>query len=347
MEIGTMIRTRRTAQGLTQEQVAAALGVTATAVSKWERDVSLPEITLLPALARLLGTDLNGLLAFQQEMTREEVARFLEQLHQAAEASGLDAAVAQAREQVKQFPRCALLALNTALVLEGLAALSSQPLAEADAQWVQSLYRQAAENEDGAVAAQAGAMLFHQALEAGDLAQAETWLEGLPPQPLYDRASMTARLALARKNWDQAGAQWEHNLLQQVSQAQSTLLSLMDLAAQEGQKKAIAPMAEAACALTEVFGLWPYGTWSVRLQQALLTEDAEGALTALEGLLDALDRPWVPGPLFRRLGGKETAFLTAQLRPAILWELTDPDNSTYDLLRNSPRFRALVEKAKG
>lgn len=136
MEIGTMIRTRRTAQGLTQEQVAAALGVTATAVSKWERDVSLPEITLLPALARLLGTDLNGLLAFQQEMTREEVARFLEQLHQAAEASGLDAAVAQAREQVKQFPRCALLALNTALVLEGLAALSSQPLAEADAQWV-------------------------------------------------------------------------------------------------------------------------------------------------------------------------------------------------------------------
>ena len=68
MEIGSIIRSRRAARGLTQAQVAQALGVTATAVSKWERNTSLPEITLLPALARLLGTDLNGLLSFQQEM---------------------------------------------------------------------------------------------------------------------------------------------------------------------------------------------------------------------------------------------------------------------------------------
>ena len=72
MEIGSIIRSRRAARGFTQEQVAQALGVTATAVSKWERNASLPEITLLPALARLLGTDLNDLLAFQQEMTRAE-----------------------------------------------------------------------------------------------------------------------------------------------------------------------------------------------------------------------------------------------------------------------------------
>ena len=56
MEIGSVIREKRTAQGLTQEQVATALGVSAPAVSKWERGESFPEITLLPALARLLGT---------------------------------------------------------------------------------------------------------------------------------------------------------------------------------------------------------------------------------------------------------------------------------------------------
>ena len=69
MEIGSVIREKRTAQGLTQEQVATALGVSAPAVSKWERGESFPEITLLPALARLLGTDLNGLLSFQQELS--------------------------------------------------------------------------------------------------------------------------------------------------------------------------------------------------------------------------------------------------------------------------------------
>ena len=41
MEIGSVIREKRTAQGLTQEQLATALGVSAPAVSKWERGDSL------------------------------------------------------------------------------------------------------------------------------------------------------------------------------------------------------------------------------------------------------------------------------------------------------------------
>lgn len=44
MEIGSVIREKRTAQGLTQEQVATALGVSAPAVSKWERGETLPYI---------------------------------------------------------------------------------------------------------------------------------------------------------------------------------------------------------------------------------------------------------------------------------------------------------------
>ena len=42
MEIGSVIREKRTAQGLTQEQVATALGVSAPAVSKWERGENFP-----------------------------------------------------------------------------------------------------------------------------------------------------------------------------------------------------------------------------------------------------------------------------------------------------------------
>ena len=56
MDMGEMIRKRRTALGMTQEQVAQRLGVTAPAVNKWERGVTCPDIGLLPALARLLET---------------------------------------------------------------------------------------------------------------------------------------------------------------------------------------------------------------------------------------------------------------------------------------------------
>lgn len=57
LRIGKKIIELRKTRGMTQEQLAAALGVTAPAVSKWETDSSYPDITLLCPLARALGTD--------------------------------------------------------------------------------------------------------------------------------------------------------------------------------------------------------------------------------------------------------------------------------------------------
>ena len=59
-----IIKERRQALNFTQEQVAKYLGVTTPAVNKWEKGISYPDISLLPALARLLDTDLNTLLSF-------------------------------------------------------------------------------------------------------------------------------------------------------------------------------------------------------------------------------------------------------------------------------------------
>ena len=47
---------------MTQAALADRLGVTDKAVSKWERDVSYPDITLIPRLADLLGVTANDLL---------------------------------------------------------------------------------------------------------------------------------------------------------------------------------------------------------------------------------------------------------------------------------------------
>ena len=47
--------------------------MTAPAVNKWERGASCPDLALLAPLARLLGTDLNTLLSFREELTGEEI----------------------------------------------------------------------------------------------------------------------------------------------------------------------------------------------------------------------------------------------------------------------------------
>lgn len=60
---GALIAQRRKALGLTQKQLAERLLISDKAVSKWEVGASYPEVTLLPALAQILGLTVDELLA--------------------------------------------------------------------------------------------------------------------------------------------------------------------------------------------------------------------------------------------------------------------------------------------
>ncbi len=66
-KIGLFIRDRRLALGLTQQQLAERVGITDKAVSKWERSVSYPDITLLRELAAALEVSVSELLAGERE----------------------------------------------------------------------------------------------------------------------------------------------------------------------------------------------------------------------------------------------------------------------------------------
>ena len=81
MKIGQKILQLRKEKGLTQEQLADELGVSAAAVSKWETDNSYPDITLLCPLARALGTNVDTLLQFEQTLSDDEVINMVTSLH--------------------------------------------------------------------------------------------------------------------------------------------------------------------------------------------------------------------------------------------------------------------------
>lgn len=61
--IGTKIADYRKTKGITQENLAGKLGVTAQAVSKWENDISSPDIQLLVPLAKIFGITTDELLS--------------------------------------------------------------------------------------------------------------------------------------------------------------------------------------------------------------------------------------------------------------------------------------------
>lgn len=57
----------RKGKGLTQEDLAHKVGVSGQAVSKWENDLSYPDITLIPDLASILETDIAYLFGKQPD----------------------------------------------------------------------------------------------------------------------------------------------------------------------------------------------------------------------------------------------------------------------------------------
>lgn len=82
-KIGPFIAQLRKEQGMTQRALAEQLLITDKAVSKWERGLSCPDISLLPALAEIFGVTTSELLNGQRgeasaQAVESEVERALE-----------------------------------------------------------------------------------------------------------------------------------------------------------------------------------------------------------------------------------------------------------------------------
>ena len=68
--LGNFISGERRNLGLTQRDLAAALHVTDKAVSKWERGLSYPDVTLLEPLAAALDLGVEELMACRRQASR-------------------------------------------------------------------------------------------------------------------------------------------------------------------------------------------------------------------------------------------------------------------------------------
>lgn len=66
--LGQKIGSLRREKEWTQEELAEKLGVSAQAVSKWENDVSCPDIMLLPEISKLFGVTVGALLGCEPQM---------------------------------------------------------------------------------------------------------------------------------------------------------------------------------------------------------------------------------------------------------------------------------------
>ena len=347
MQIHEIIRTRRTALGLTQEQLAGKLGVSAPAVNKWERGNSYPDITLLPVLARTLRVDLNTLLSFQEDLTETEIAEFLNRLYEVSRTEGCGAAFSLAEEKLRQFPNSDALAYSAAGLLEGLLTLfpgTDETARPGREDFVAGLYEQAAQSADPKIREWATYTVASRCIARGDLDRAEALLDQIS-NTHRDKRELLSALRRKQGRTEEAWTLLERELFDRAHGIQTTLLSLIEMAQAEGDRQRAQGFCDAARRAGEALDLSDYAVLSAPFQLAAAEQDGPGALDLLDRLLHSLTVPWdlSASPLYRHLATKEAAgeAQSVLLEPLLDQVEADPDCA---FLREMPEYGTMVEK---
>ena len=134
LKIGEKIRELRKRDGRTQEEVAAALGVSNQAVSKWESLNGYPDMETIPALANYFGVSIDDLFGY--DGTREKrIREICERADALLERQGeMEGCILLLREAVQEFPANAdlLVRLGYALHYEGWRKFGGRSYTDAD-----------------------------------------------------------------------------------------------------------------------------------------------------------------------------------------------------------------------
>ena len=206
MNLGEQIRINRKKIGLTQEQVADYLGVSTPAVNKWERGTTCPDISLLPALARLLDIDMNELFSFREELTELEIGLFINELSETAQEISTDAAFTMAEKKLHEYPRCDSLRYHCALILNSVLTLNGFKDEQAKyEETILSWLTQAAESSDDRTRLSALCILASKYIQRNEHEKATMLLEQIPDITI-DKALLKATILTRQESPDAAAA---------------------------------------------------------------------------------------------------------------------------------------------
>ena len=206
MQMKDVIRQKRRERGLTQEQVAERLGVSAPAVNKWESGASYPDITLLSALARLLETDLNELFCFRENLTKEEITGYANEIGEIARKDGVEKAMELVRERIREYPSCGELLYQMGVMVRGMSVLFMVPEEglEKNLAFAVELYERAITCGKPATADLARHGLASMYIQEGVYEKAEELINQLPEYQAPDRRQLLISMYMKQKRYEDA-----------------------------------------------------------------------------------------------------------------------------------------------
>ncbi len=295
MKIGEIIRKYRKELNLTQEEVAARLGVTAPAVNKWEKGVSLPDITLLAPIARLLNITLETLLSFQEELTAEEIGDIIKELDQKLESGPYDEGFQYGSDLIHKYPNCYPLIWQIALILQARLMLADQHEKEPEEDeqkygiQIEKWYLQALESNDESTRRNAAGSLFQYYLRKEEYEKAESYLSFFPEESPEQKQKQALIYSKTNRK-EEAYKLYEEILFSECQVISITVNSLFALSMEEQDMQQARMWVEKQSGLARLFDMGVYREESCKLELAVIEQDREETYHIVRKMLDSLEQ---------------------------------------------------------
>ncbi len=344
MKINDIIKEKRQELNLTQEKIAEYLGVSTPAVNKWEKGVSYPDITILPSLARLLKTDLNTLLSFNEDLSNREIGEFVNELASSIQNNGFEAGYKLAMEKIQDYSNCHRLIYNTALILEGSLLMFDVDDSERYYKEIESLYQRVLKSEDVEIRNQAFSKMISKYIEQEEYNKAQELIDSIPKQSI-EKTGLQVNLYIKQGKNNEVLELLEQNLLVKVNEIQIILLKLMGVNMKENKIEEAEYMANIFEGTAKLYDLWEYNLYAANFELAVLKKDEEESIRLLKCMLEAMKKKWDINSslLYKNIKTKENNIGIENLLLSSLIKEIEKDEK-FEFLRSNQRYLKLINQ---
>lgn len=347
MEIGETIRKRRKELGMTQEEVARRLGVTAPAVNRWENGNAMPDITLLSPLARLLSCSLDELLSFEENLSGEQVAALTAEAVKKLEEEGYEAAFSWAKKKIETYPNCEPLTLSLSLQLDAGSVLQELPEEESRNSFLVHCYERLLKSGEESIRQAAAGALYGFYLRREQYGQAETYLSFFPGHDL-ERKRKEAQLFELSGRQEEAYKAYEEILYSGYQILDAVLHGLFLMKRKEGDLSGARYYAEKRRDAARLFEAGDYAAHAAQLELLQAEQDRGGTIACIQELLKSVETldayrqaPLYAHMTFREIGADFYESVRRTLRDCVC------GGGGFGYMQGDHRWEALARSLRG
>ncbi len=287
MTIGDVIKKYRKNKGMTQEEMAVRLGVTAPAVNKWERGNTLPDVALLAPIARLLGITTDELLSFKDDLTDEEISQYLLKIQKDLESKDFHDIFLSVKEKVEEYPNCEKLIWQAAVILDAKRMTIELPSQDKYDKVIFGWYERCLLSEDERIRNQAADSLFHAFIRQEDYEKAAQYLDYFSLEN-PDRKRKEALVNSKTGKRTEAYRAYEELIFSAYQHIQMTLNDLRILYMEDDDHEMARKLVEVSSSAASTFEMGKYNEICFGLDVAAWEKDIEWTAQLMQEILDSI-----------------------------------------------------------